>query len=71
MTLLTIDIGGQGIKHAIWKDDKLLDKNTFETPSDWETLKKKMKSVVDQAKLQHDIRGIAMSWPAAWIAKLA
>lgn len=65
MTLLTIDIGGQGIKHAIWKDDKLQDKNTFETPSDWETLKKKMKSVVDQAKLQHDIRGIAMSCPGS------
>lgn len=65
MTLLTFDIGGQGIKYAVWKDEALVDKAFFKTPSDWDTLKTKMKGVLNQIREQHDITGVAISSPGS------
>lgn len=65
MSLLVFDIGGQGVKHAIWQDAELLEKGSFSTPADWETLQVKMKAVLDQAQTQFQITGVAISSPGS------
>lgn len=65
MSLLVFDIGGQGVKHAVWHDANLVDKGSFKTPADWESLKFEMKRVLDQAKTQYEIKGVAISSPGS------
>lgn len=65
MSLLVFDIGGQGVKHAIWQASTLVDKGSFPTPKDWESLKIAMKGVLDAARKHHDITGVAISSPGS------
>lgn len=65
MSLLVFDIGGQGVKHAVWKEATLMDKGSFLTPGDWESLKLAMKEALEVAQAQHDIVGVAISSPGS------
>lgn len=69
MSLLVFDIGGQGVKHAIWQDATLINKGSFQTPTQWEHLKETMKEVLVAAQIQHDITGVAISSPGSVDAK--
>ena len=42
MSLLVFDIGGQGVKYAIWQHNKLIEKSSFKTPDNWESLQEEL-----------------------------
>lgn len=65
MSLLVFDIGGQGVKHAIWHESSLLDKGSFATPANWDSLKLAMKEVLVIAQEKHEITGVAISSPGS------
>jgi predicted NBD/HSP70 family sugar kinase len=66
MTLLTIDIGGTTIKHAIYVEGKLSENGAFNTPDNLEDFYTGLEKVVTAAKSNHpDLVGVAISAPGA------
>ena len=45
MSLLVFDIGGQGVKYAIWQNNELIEKSSFKTPDNWESLRRDLMSL--------------------------
>ena len=63
MSLLVFDIGGQGVKYAIWQHNKLIEKSSFKTPDNWESLQEELFNVYEQLKNKAEITGVAFSCP--------
>ena len=64
MSVLVFDWGGTGIKHALWKNEKVEQQGIFPTPSTWDELKNKMKEVKETHK-NEELEGVAISSPGA------
>ena len=65
MSLLAIDIGGTTIKFALYDQGELGDISSIKTPIDLESFYHSLSSVVEQAKKEHNIQGVAISSPGA------
>ncbi len=64
MSVLVFDWGGTGIKHGLWKNDRLEQQEQFPTPKTWQDLKNQMKAVKDGYS-EEDLEGVAISAPGA------
>lgn len=65
MSLLVFDIGGQGVKYAIWQNNELIEKSSFKTPDNWESLQEELFNVYEQLKNKAEITGVAFSCPGS------
>ena len=65
MSLLAIDIGGTTIKFALYDQGELGDISSIKTPIDLESFYHSLSNVVEQAKKEHNIQGVAISSPGA------
>lgn len=65
MSLLAIDIGGTTIKYTLYNKGKLGDITSVKTPIDLESFYHCLSNIVEQAKKEHIIQGVAISSPGA------
>ena len=65
MPLLAIDIGGTTIKYTLYDKGKLGDITSVKTPIDLESFYHCLSNIVEQAKKEHIIQGVAISSPGA------
>ena len=65
MSLLAIDIGGTTIKYTLYDKGKLGDITSVKTPIDLESFYHCLSNIVEQAKKEHIIQGVAISSPGA------
>lgn len=62
MAILAFDMGGTAVKYGVW-DNELKDTGNFKTPETWNELRSEFWEVFEDAKIQYDIEGIAISTP--------
>lgn len=67
MSILTLDIGGTGMKFALWEDEKLTAKDAVGTPRTWKEMKNRIKEITDKLTIysQEPIQAITISVPGA------
>lgn len=65
MNLAAIDIGGTTIKIATWKDGKLQDKHSIDTPENLDSFYQVLTNEVNKIKKNTPIEGVAISSPGA------
>lgn len=65
MAILAFDIGGSSVKHGVWNEEKLTEKDKFKTPATWEEMKNKLKTVKEKTEQRYDLEGVAFSAPGA------
>lgn len=65
MSLLTIDIGGTSIKYALYNRGELGDVGSIKTPTDLESFYRCLNEIVERAKKEYLIQGVAISSPGA------
>lgn len=65
MAILAFDIGGSAVKHGVWEEDQLIEKNKFKTPQTWEEMKQCLVKVKEEAEKRFTLEGVAFSAPGA------
>ncbi len=65
MAILAFDIGGSSVKHGVWVDDRLVEKNSFKTPKTWEDMKSQLTAVKEKTENAFSLEGVAFSAPGA------
>ncbi|GAB2022175.1 ROK family protein [Pseudolactococcus yaeyamensis] len=65
MSLLTIDVGGTSVKHALFSQGKLSEKGSFPTPKTLADYYAKLTELVENYKQLTMISGVAISSPGA------
>lgn len=63
MTLLALDIGGSAVKHGIWHEEKLIEKDSFPTPLTRKLFYTAINDLIKAKQDTYDISGIALSCP--------
>lgn len=65
MSLLVFDIGGQSVKYALWSNEAISEKSSFNTPRTWEELKQEMHQAFLGLNSKYTISGVAISCPGS------
>lgn len=65
MAILAFDIGGSAVKHGVWSEDQLVQKESFKTPKTWSEMKEQLIAIKEKTEENFSLEGVAFSAPGA------
>lgn len=63
LTLLALDVGGSAVKHGIWHEDELIEKDSFPTPLTRKLFYEAINDLIEANQDTYQFSGIALSCP--------